>query len=201
MKQALQNLLAEGKTAELIAQLKPLTASDKDLHAQVLHTSARFAEYERQKHANTEGYDPLSIEHNKINAAVLHLIEQLPDDIVAVNSPNVANTPSVLERHKWLKIGAVLIAAIGLIASIAQISGYSLKDFFSKEDKKESVAPPVEPKKIDTLVVKTPQKTVEKAISNPSSVKNQSNITVEKGGKVGAIITGDSNKIDLKQDF
>ena len=48
MKQALQNLLAEGKTAKTIQSLLAHTKSlDVDLHHEVLQISARFAYYER----------------------------------------------------------------------------------------------------------------------------------------------------------
>lgn len=81
MKKTLQNLLAEGKTAQVLDQLRQWTASDKDLHQQVLLTATRFAAYEKQKHADTVAFDPLNIEHNKINAALLHLIDLLPDQV------------------------------------------------------------------------------------------------------------------------
>ncbi len=78
----LKNLLAEGKTAKLISSLLAHTKShDADLHNDVLQLSARFAEYQREKYANTEGFDPLSIERNKINAALLFVIDKLPDTL------------------------------------------------------------------------------------------------------------------------
>ena len=49
MKQVLQNLLAEDKTKQVIAQLIQLSTDDTDLKAEIVQLSARYAEYERQK--------------------------------------------------------------------------------------------------------------------------------------------------------
>lgn len=100
MKKTLQDLLAEGKTAQVIDQLRQLMASDKDLHQQVLLTATRFADYEKQKHADTVAFDPLSIERNKINAALLHFIEQLPDHTVdtAKDADTLPKPPTMIQN-------------------------------------------------------------------------------------------------------
>lgn len=62
MKQTLQNLLAEGKTAKIIQSLLAITKSqDTNLYQEVLQLSARFAEYERQKRLGLAEDAPLSI--------------------------------------------------------------------------------------------------------------------------------------------
>jgi Effector-associated domain 11 len=80
MKQSLQNLLAEGKTAQVIAQLRQSTSHDTDLHKEVLQISARFARNERERHAGTADNSELGIEQNKINAALLAAIDKLEDN-------------------------------------------------------------------------------------------------------------------------
>lgn len=73
-----------------------------------------------------------------------------------------------VNNRKWLKIGASVVAAIGLIASIAQISGYSFKDFMPKDEKPTVVAlPPVVLPKKDTIYGAPP-----KEKSNVSVPKN-----------------------------
>ena len=54
MKQALQNLLAENKTKQVIAQLIQLSTDDTDLKVEIVQLSARYAEYERQKRMDIE---------------------------------------------------------------------------------------------------------------------------------------------------
>lgn len=86
MKRVLNDLLAQGKTAQVLAQLRSLSLSDSDLAGAIIQTSARFAEMERQQHAGTLAQDDLGVERNKINAAVLNLIENLPDDATSAKS-------------------------------------------------------------------------------------------------------------------
>lgn len=77
MKQTLQNLLAEGKTKQAIAELMQLSTHDTDLKAEVVQLSARYAEYERQKRMGLEDPSVLGIELNKINNALLSVIDRL----------------------------------------------------------------------------------------------------------------------------
>lgn len=83
LKQNLQQLIAEGKIAQAMEQLLQATASDKDLHHEVLAVSARFAHYEKQVHGNTADSNWLATERNKINAAVLFIIDKLPNEEVS----------------------------------------------------------------------------------------------------------------------
>ncbi len=80
MKQALKTLLAEGKTAQALAELRKLSLTDSDLSHSIIQISARFAEMERQQHAGTLAQEALGIERNKINAAVLAVIDRLDDN-------------------------------------------------------------------------------------------------------------------------
>ena len=68
MKQTLQNLLAEGKTKQVIAELMQLHTDDTDLKAEIVQLSARYAEYDRQKRMSLEDPSVLSIELNKIRS-------------------------------------------------------------------------------------------------------------------------------------
>lgn len=88
LKQNLQQLIAKGKIAQAMEQLLQATASDKDLHHEVLAVSARFAHYEKQVHGNTADSNWLATERNKINAALLFIIDKLED---VGNSNNFAN--------------------------------------------------------------------------------------------------------------
>ena len=54
MKQTLQNLLAEGKIKQVIAELMQLHTDDTDLKAEIGQLSARYAEYDRQKRMGFE---------------------------------------------------------------------------------------------------------------------------------------------------
>jgi Effector-associated domain 11 len=90
MKQTLRNLIAEGKTKQTIAQLRQLTKNDADLNAEVVQLSARFSAYEHQKRMAVEDPSVLSIELNKINNALLSVIERLD-----LRSGNLEGFPNV----------------------------------------------------------------------------------------------------------
>jgi hypothetical protein len=68
------------------------------------------------------------------------------------------------------------------------------RHFFQKSEPPPLVQPVAEPAKRDTLVLVVPP-------LGKSVGKNNVNITVKDKAKVGNINTGDSNKIDIKQDF
>ena len=81
-KQILRNLLAEGKMAQVFAELLKLRVTDNELANSILQAAGRFEVLRRQEHAGTLTHEQLSVESNRITAAVLHIVEQLPEDLV-----------------------------------------------------------------------------------------------------------------------
>ncbi len=77
MKQTLRNLIADGKTAKAIAELRRLTTSDPDLNTEINLIANRFATFERQLRLGLEDPSVLNIESNKINTALLDIIDRL----------------------------------------------------------------------------------------------------------------------------
>ncbi len=131
MKQALQNLLAEGKTKQVIAQLMQLTIHDTDLKAEVVQLSARYAEYERQKCMGLEDPSVLSIELNKINSALLSLIGQLKEDNmpsvgVMANHPDAHPPKQGFSWTKWTGLNDVK-SWIAVLAGLAGIMTFYFK--------------------------------------------------------------------------
>ncbi len=70
MKQTLQNLVAEGKTKQVLEKLKESTQSKAGLQKELTLINARFTELEKKTLLDIEEGRPLSIERNKIKAAV-----------------------------------------------------------------------------------------------------------------------------------
>jgi Effector-associated domain 11 len=119
MKQTLRNLIAEGKTKQTIAQLRQLTKNDADLNAEVVQLSARFSHYERQQRMGVEDPSVLGIELNKINNALLSVIDRLDEGTTServtsshpfttakkevINNPTDADTPSVFSTFNSMK--------------------------------------------------------------------------------------------------
>lgn len=118
MKQTLQNLLAEGKTKQVIAELMQLHTIDTDLKAEIVQLSARYAEYERQKRMDLEAPSVLGIELNKINHALLSVIGQSGNS----STPSVSSHYFTTKRLIWF--GGGVVALIGLLANLATVLDY-----------------------------------------------------------------------------
>lgn len=118
MKHTLRDLVANGKTKQAITELLSATKHDSDLHNRVIQLSARFAQYEKQQLGNLESPSGLSTELNKINLAILAIIEELGNG----NTPPV-NAPIVSKRRlMWL--GAGMVALIAILANLATIMDF-----------------------------------------------------------------------------
>lgn len=99
MKQILQNLIAEGKTAQAITLLRQATQHDSDEHNSVIHLSARLAEYNKQKHSGIADSNTLSIELNKIHIAILAIVNKLPDENqVDTVTPSVSEGKTIIQN-------------------------------------------------------------------------------------------------------
>jgi hypothetical protein len=121
-KKELHALLANGKIAQVLAELQSVTAREPDLHSEVLQISAQFAENERQQRLNIAAPQDIKIEQNRINSVIIIIIDRLPDDSFRKKgSPN------------WEKIALWL----GILAAVAGFTGYTIKDFLNEKEKKE----------------------------------------------------------------
>jgi regulator of replication initiation timing len=108
MKQHLRSLLANGNTRQVIDQLLQATQQLPDLHNEVVQISARFAQMERQNRLGTEAHDTLTIERNKINAALLEIIGQLPDETTKTNTPEKPEGKTIIQNaDKIYNIGHI----------------------------------------------------------------------------------------------
>ena len=134
MKQTLQNLLAEGKTKQAIAQLRQITTYDTDLQAEVVQLSARFTEYERQKRMDIEDPSVLRIELAKINNALLSVIDRLDKSVERSGNlqgfPNVNPLPNPSPQGfswtKWTGLNDVK-SWIAVLAGLAGIMTFYFK--------------------------------------------------------------------------
>ncbi|HRI61196.1 MAG TPA: CHAT domain-containing protein [Saprospiraceae bacterium] len=97
---------------------------------------------------------------------------------------------------KWL---ALIVIGIGVLVGIAELSGFHIQDLWSKPQPAPVEQPAAELPRTDTLPAapKPPASGPEKT----APAKNNVKIEVKDKAKVGNIITGDSNKIEVKQDF
>jgi hypothetical protein len=99
MKKTLQNLLAEGKTERVIAELRRMAASDEDMQQQVTLVAGRYAELERKTIAGTAASDDLDIERNKIRAVLLDLVRKLPEGLSKAAIPESLDPVANIAQH------------------------------------------------------------------------------------------------------
>ncbi|MBV6425974.1 MAG: hypothetical protein KIPDCIKN_00465 [Haliscomenobacter sp.] len=85
-KDQLRELIAQNRLKETIDTLMALTRNTR-LFDEVIHQSSRFAQYEKLIIQGTEETDTLEQRRDKISIALLHLVDQLPEDIGSSSSP------------------------------------------------------------------------------------------------------------------
>ncbi len=189
---ALKTLLAKGQLETALAHLVRLTAhtDDRDLRQRVLNLSGQFATLKNQHLTGILPDEAYRLQWNRIAAAVTDIV----DSEAITSSPLLP--PSSFNWKKWT---AIAVTTIGVLAGIAELSGWSLRDLWRKPEPAPVEKPVVEPVKKDTMVVANPA--VRQPAVQPATGKNNVHIEVKDKAKVGTIITSDSNKIEVKQDF
>lgn len=192
-KQDLKTLLAQGKLESALEMLVRLTehADDADLRQRVLILSGQFATLKNQHLSGLLDDRDYRLQWNRIAAAVAEIA-----DSEFVDSDGGTSSRPVTKPQRWEK----WVLVLGIFAAIAGITGYTLRDFWQKKGPAPVVQPAAEPLQKDTPAMATPpvNQTVEKSAAGG---KNNVRIEVKDKAKVGNIVTGDSNKIDIKQDF
>lgn len=177
MKTHLKKLVAKGQTEKAIAQLTQLSLPDQALANEIIALSGRYHKHQRDRLDKIQNQDYLDVEFNRINQKLLNIIEQLPND---------ARLPS---KHK---VGLLSLIVLAFITAI------SIAIYFLLPDKEQSSI--IEP----TQTTKSTQTTPEVTPATQTkfdSTNVKTHIEVKDQAKVGTIVTGDSNKVDIKQDF
>jgi len=118
-RQPLRQLFTDGKTGQVIERLLLMTFGDRDQHNEVLQLSAQFAELERQTRLNITDPKLLSVERNRINGALLAIMDRFPE-----NRHPLKRLWNLKKISIWLSI----------FVTIAGIIGYTLRDIFKKTE-------------------------------------------------------------------
>ncbi len=189
--ESMQKLIADGKTRQAIQALRSVSSQDEDWVNKVRMQSSRFETLENQKHEGTLTPAEYTLEKNKIDRALLHLIEQMPADARVAPGPG----------RSGAKRRNLIIAAITFLAAVATITGYTLKDFWGKDTPLEIREPEGQPGYSD----KTPPAPAEPQNSGPNLNTNGGNVKLEtQGDQSPAVIGTDVNisygKIDLEEE-
>ena len=124
MKKRLQGLIANGDLEIALTELLRETQNleNPKFHKEALNLSARWEKLQQEKRLQTTSYEDQSLAHARITNAALELAQRIPNEDKKFNS---------LFKGKWAKWGGGMVVMIGVLAGIAEFSGYSLRDLFS----------------------------------------------------------------------
>ena len=124
MKERLRNLIAEG---DLEIALKDLLEGTRNLenpkyHQEAVNLSARWEEVQKEERLKTSTYEEQRISRSQITTATLNLVQRLPN--------NEDKKVGGILTSTWAKWGGGMIVLIGVLAGMAELTGYSLIDLF-----------------------------------------------------------------------
>ena len=121
--QQLKNLIAKGHLDKALEYLNDYTKSlaDQDYYNSLTQLSARWKTNERAQHLGTLSTSDYNLERNKINQAVLTLLDELVDHTAG---PKIADIPIPIPPANttdlWKKIGYIGLI-LGILASMVKI--------------------------------------------------------------------------------
>ena len=105
---------------------------DEQLHINTSFQSGRLKALEEKRIKNLISLNDEHIETAKIRNALMSIIQNLPDDWTLEERENMSIASASQFKSKWKKYAAYFAAAIALLAGIAELSGYNLRDIFQK---------------------------------------------------------------------
>ncbi len=120
MEQTLRNLIANGKTAQAIAELRQLTLSDGDLANQVILLSARFEDISRRTVIGLVEDTDTMTELQQINQSLLVIIDRLE----RIESKPKNNFITIFSNKRFVLIGSIFIGLIGILANLTTVLDY-----------------------------------------------------------------------------
>ncbi len=132
MKKELEQLIAQGKTEQVLRQLLVLSERQgyEDLREEVLLQYARYEEYSKGKRQGTSSTEGQQAYLARITQALLHLISQLPDELSLKPKEDILPDSFKARSKPWWQWMAGTIVIIGILAGIVGITGFDLKSLF-----------------------------------------------------------------------
>jgi len=146
----LKSWIAENKTEQALDELKAseTTISDKAFQNQITLLNARWEKLETDQIKGLLADEDYRLQLNNINNSLLNALDNLKSGKDAdSNITNEAATPK--RRPKWQKILAAIAASIAVLAGIAEITGYSIRDCFAP--KEDNIMPIVNPNELENF--------------------------------------------------
>ena len=124
---------------------------DEQLRNDVTFQSGRLTALEQQRAEETISSEDDRLQMAKIRKALLQIVNGLSENWNAEGIENIPSTLPIISKTNWKKNAAYIVAAIAILAGIAEFSGYSVRDLFvKKEEKEQPVSPPVPSQEVST---------------------------------------------------
>lgn len=161
MKDDLRQLIAEGKTDQVLKKLLKVAEELEDdrLREKVMLLSASYEKYSENELLGLSYGEEQRVSIAKINKALLHLINQLPDEPLTATKPlktgNEAYFPKAQksQRRRWRRWGIFLM--VGLIFSL--IVGWELCNSIINKEKTNTKSQNSNLVESDSLPIEGPQ--------------------------------------------
>ena len=124
---------------------------DEQLRNDVTFQSGRLTALEKERTEEPISSEDDRLQRAKIRQALLLIVNGLSEDWIAEGMENIPSTLPIISKTNWKKYAAYIAAAIAVLASIAEFSGYSVSNLFAKPEVKEQpVSPPTPSQKAST---------------------------------------------------
>lgn len=129
LKKNLQRLIVKGKTGQAIRLLVEFVeqSEEYELREEVILLAARYEELMKNKHLGVSTDELYNVSIARINQTLLKIVERLPDD---AEVREISKKQSSLSPKKWWRKVVGLSVIVGILAGVAECSGYSLRDLF-----------------------------------------------------------------------
>ncbi|MCB0843755.1 MAG: hypothetical protein KDE26_10925, partial [Bacteroidetes bacterium] len=127
MDKYIQKLISQGDQDIALKELLKATKGldNPKFHQEAVHLSARWEANQQEKRQGTTSSEDYNITQAQITAAILELTQRLPENLKG-------HSQSILQS-KWVKWSGAAVVFIGVLAGLAKLSGYSLKDLFTNQ--------------------------------------------------------------------
>ncbi len=161
----IQNLVANGYTSQAIADLLEwIKIHRPGWRKEAVALSAIFEHLRCSELRGTVSFEQVNLTRNQINDRLLQLTDRLAD------APPSAAT-YFFKKH-WKKLAAVPVA-LGVLASVAEFTGYSVRDLKEK--------PPA--KTTDSLVIQSPVNISTSGDNSPAVDAPGGDVRINYGGE------------------
>lgn len=145
----LKQWIAENKTEKVFDEIKASATfiAKEAFQNQITLLNARWEKLKADQMNGLLADENYRMLLNNINNSLLKALDNLKSG-EAVDSNTVKEATKPKRRPKWQKIAAALAATIAVLAGLAEISGYSIRDCLTP--KKEQTMPIVTPEDLQS---------------------------------------------------